>query len=409
MPLHKLLAFAVFALTYFAVATGKLPPFRLDRAGAALAGAVAMIVIGAVSRQQALDAIDFSTLALLLGMMIVVAYLRLSGAFTRVARLVLNRARSGFGLLMLTVAGAGVLAAFFINDVVCIALAPILIEAARTLKAQPQPFLLALATASNIGSTATITGNPQNMIVAGYAHLTYGGFVVRLAPVAVAGLVIDYAIIAYIYRDQLRQIRRTSTSGALRAPRAPRLLMWRSAVIALGALVGFILGYPTYLVALTAGAVALFTRRIKPERVYHLIDWTLLLMFAGLFVVVAGFETTGLQNQAVNLVGAQNLRNPAVLASVMTVLSNLVSNVPAVMLIQPLYHSIENQNSAVIIASASTLAGNLTVLGSIANLIVLEEARKHHVVINFWEYLRVGLPLTIITLAIGIAMISAGL
>ena len=409
MPLHKLLAFAVFALTYFAVATGKLPPFRLDRAGAALAGAVAMIVIGAVSRQQALDAIDFSTLALLLGMMIVVAYLRLSGAFTRVARLVLNRARSGFGLLMLTVAGAGVLAAFFINDVVCIALAPILIEAARTLKAQPQPFLLALATASNIGSTATITGNPQNMIVAGYAHLTYGGFVVRLAPVAVAGLVIDYAIIAYIYRDQLRQIRRTSTSGALRAPRAPRLLMWRSAVIALGALVGFILGYPTYLVALTAGAVALFTRRIKPERVYHLIDWTLLLMFAGLFVVVAGFETTGLQNQAVNLVGAQNLRNPAVLASVMTVLSNLVSNVPAVMLIQPLYHSIENQNSAVVIASASTLAGNLTVLGSIANLIVLEEARKHQVVINFWEYLRVGLPLTIITLAIGIAMISAGL
>jgi len=216
MPLHKLLALAVFALTYFAIATGKLPPLRLDRAGAALAGAVAMGVIGAVDRRQALDAIDFSTLALLLGMMIVAANLRLSGAFTLAARSVLARARSSFSLLALTVAGAGMLAAFFINDVVCLALAPILIEAARMLGARPEPFLLALATASNIGSTATITGNLQNMIVAGYAHLTYSAFAVPLAPVALIGLMADYAIIAYIYRDQLEPIRRTLSTRTLR-------------------------------------------------------------------------------------------------------------------------------------------------------------------------------------------------
>ncbi len=409
MPLHKLLALAVFALTYFAIATGKLPPWRLDRAGAALAGAVAMGIIGAVSRQQALEAIDFSTLALLLGMMIVVANLRLSGAFTLAARSVLTHARSGFGLLALTVSGAGILAAFFINDVVCLALAPILIEAAQILGARPEPFLLALATASNIGSTATITGNPQNMIVAGYAHLKYGAFALRLAPVALLGLIVDYAIIAYIYRNQLRQVSRAPSSAVITRRHIRRMLMWKSAAIALGALFGFILGYPTDTVALAAGATGLFTRRIRPERVYHLIDWTLLLMFAGLFIVVAGIETTGLPNEVVKIIGAQNLAHPVVLTSVMAALSNLVSNVPAVMLIRPLYHSFGKQDSALIIASASTLAGNLTVLGSIANLIVLEEARKQHVEINFGDYLRVGLPVTILTLILDIAMLSAGL
>jgi Na+/H+ antiporter NhaD/arsenite permease-like protein len=383
MPLNKLLVLAIFALTYFAIANGKLPPLRLDRAGAALAGAVAMGIIGAVHRQQALEAIDFSTLALLLGMMIVVANLRLSGAFMLAAGSMLKRARSGFGLLALTVVGAGVLAAFFINDVVCLALAPILIEAARMLDARPEPFLLALATASNIGSVATITGNPQNMIVAGYGHLSYGAFALRLAPVALVGLIFDYVIIAYAYRNQLGWTRRTMPQMALRRPHRPRLLMWKSVAIALGALLGFILGYPIYLVALAAGALGLFTKRIKPQRVYHLIDWTLLLMFAGLFVVVAGFETTGFQNEVIKIVGPQNLAHPVILSGVMVILSNLVSNVPAVMLIRPLYRSFASQDSALVIASASTLAGNLTVLGSIANLIVVEEARKQHIEINF--------------------------
>jgi Na+/H+ antiporter NhaD/arsenite permease-like protein len=409
MALHNLLALAIFALTYFTIATGKLPPLRLDRAGAALAGAIAMSIIGAVHRQQALAAVDFSTLALLLGMMIVVANLRLSGAFTLAARTVLPQARSGFGLLALTVAGSGGLAAFFINDVICLALAPILIEAARMLGASPEPFLLALATASNIGSTATITGNPQNMIVAGYAHLTYGTFALRLAPVALAGLIADYAILAYIYRTELGQIRRSPATGTLRKPHLRRLLMWRSIAIAVGVLIGFVLGYPTYLGALTAGAIALFTRRIKPERVYRLIDWTLLLMFAGLFIVVAGLETTGVQNQVIRIVGAQNLSHPVILTAVTAVLSNLVSNVPAVLVVRPLYRSFANQDSALVIASASTLAGNLTVLGSIANLIVIEEARKQHIEINFGKYLRVGVPVTILTLIIDIAVLSAGL
>ncbi|HKV56572.1 MAG TPA: SLC13 family permease, partial [Candidatus Binataceae bacterium] len=289
---HDVLTLAIFALTYIAIAAGKLPRLRLDRTGAALAGAVAMAIIGAVDRRSALEGVDFPTLGLLLGMMIVVANLRLSGAFTLAARSVLSRAYTGFGLLAITIASAGVLAAFFINDVVCLTLAPIVIEVTAMLGAPPLPFLLALATASNIGSAATITGNPQNMIVAGYAHLTYSAFALRLVPIAAAGLAVDYAIIAWIYRSQLGPVRRRPNTGMLHRFRAPRRLMLRSVLIAAGVLTGFMLGYPTYLVALAAATFSLFTRRLKPERVYQLIDWTMLLMFAGLFVVVAGAEST---------------------------------------------------------------------------------------------------------------------
>jgi Na+/H+ antiporter NhaD/arsenite permease-like protein len=296
MRFREVVALIIFALTYFVIATGKLPRLRLDRAGAALAGAIAMVLAGAISRRQALDAVDFPTLALLLGMMIVVANLRLSGAFTLVADAVLSRARCGLGLLAITIAAAGLLAAFFINYVVCLTLAPILVMAARMLGAPPKPFLLALATASNIGSAATITGNPQNMIVAGYAHLTYTDFARRLAPIAAAGLIIDYVVIAVAYRDQLTTFRRADTT-VLRRPHMSRPLMLRSVAITLGVLVCFTLGLSDLFGRTGGGSAFTFTRRIKPERVYSLIDWTMLLMFAGLFIVVAGaqvpaFKTT---------------------------------------------------------------------------------------------------------------------
>ncbi|MGH7931651.1 MAG: anion transporter [Candidatus Binataceae bacterium] len=403
------LPLVIFALTYFVIAAGKLPRLKLDRTGAALAGAVAMVIAGTLSRREAVAAVDFPTLVLLLGMMIVVANLRLSGAFAIAARTLLLRSRSGFGLLALTIAAAGVLAAFFINDVVCLALAPLLIEISRSIHVSPVPYLLALATASNIGSAATITGNPQNMIVAGFAHLGYGAFALRLAPVAIAGLFVDYTVIAFLYRGQLRGVRVGAGTRSLRRRHVPRAFMARSALIAAGVLIGFIAGFPTELVAVVAGAVSLFTRRVKPERVYKLVDWTLLLMFAGLFMVVAGAEKTGLQDWLVAAIGVDQLVNMVVLAIVVAVLSNLVSNVPAVMLFRPLYRSLGwNRATALVIASASTLAGNLTVVGSIANLIVIEEARHQGVTISFGEYLRTGLPVALVTLTIDIALLRLG-
>ena len=407
VELRIVLPLAIFILTYFVIAIGKFPWLQLDRTGAALAGALAMVLSGTISQRTAEDAVDFRTLILLLGMMIIVANLRLSGAFELVAGTLLKRARSGFGLLAMTVVASGVLAAFFINDVVCLALTPPLIEICRAMEIDAAPFLLALATASNIGSVATITGNPQNMIVAGFANLDYASFAARLAPLAIAGLAVDYAIIAFVYRHRLRHFRKPEGAQVPSPPADKRWHLAKSTFVAVVVLVLFCLGYPTHLVALGGGAALLFTRRIRPDQVYGLVDWTLLVMFSGLFIVVAGAETTGFQNYFIRLVGIDRLGNTAVLALVMAALSNLVSNVPAVLLFRPIYPMLHRgPQAALVVAASSTLAGNLTLVGSIANLIVVEQARRENVTISFGEYLRVGLPITILTLALAIAWFS---
>lgn len=404
LPAH-LLTLIIFALTYAVIALGEIPWLRIDRTGAALAGAVAMIVSGSLGEAAAVRAIDFHTIALLLGMMIVVANLRLSGAFAYIAHALLGHARSGFGILAMTVAASGLLAAFFINDVVCLALTPLIIDAAEIADVDPIPLLLGLATASNIGSAATITGNPQNMIVASFAHLGYASFAIHLAPAAILGLVVDFVVIAAVYRRSLGKAHAPSDAAAPRKIRVNRPLMIKTSIVTLGALAMFIAGYPTHLVAMSAGAVLLFTRRIKPQRVYRLIDWTMLAMFTGLFIVVAGFAATGLPGEAVSLIGVQRLTHPVTLTVVVAILSNLVSNVPAVLLFRPLFPMLGGTRAvALLIASASTYAGNLTVVGSIANLIVVENARRRKINMSFLDYLRVGVPITLITLAINTAI-----
>ncbi|HSY79195.1 MAG TPA: anion transporter [Verrucomicrobiae bacterium] len=406
LPGH-LLTLIIFALSYAVIALGEIPRLRIDRTGAALAGAVAMIVFGSLGEAAAVRAIDFHTIALLLGMMIVVANLRLSGAFAYFARALLGRARSGFGMLAMTVAASGLLAAFFINDVVCLALTPLIIDAAEIADVDPIPLLLGLATASNIGSAATITGNPQNMIVASFAHLGYASFAIHLAPAAILGLVVDFVVIAAVFRRSLGKALAPSDAGTSRKIRVNRPLMIKASIVTLGALAMFIAGYPTHLVAMSAGAVLLFTRRIKPQRVYRLIDWTMLAMFSGLFIVVAGFAATGLPAAAVSLIGVQRLTHPVTLTLVVAILSNLVSNVPAVLLFRPLFPMLGGTRAvALLIAGASTYAGNLTVVGSIANLIVVENARRRKINLSFVDYLRVGVPITLITLAINTAILA---
>jgi Na+/H+ antiporter NhaD/arsenite permease-like protein len=374
-----LLTLIIFALTYVVIALGEIPWLRIDRTGAALAGAVAMIVSGSLSEAAAVRAIDFHTIALLLGMMIVVANLRLSGAFAYVAHALLGRARSGFGMLAMTVAASGFLAAFFINDVVCLALTPLIIDAAEIASVDPIPLLLGLATASNIGSAATITGNPQNIIVASFAHLGYASFAIHLAPAAILGLVVDFIVIAAVYRPSLGKAHAPSDAAASREIRVNRPLMIKTSIVTLGALTMFIAGYPTHLVAMSAGVILLFTRRIKPQRVYRLIDWTMLAMFTGLFIVVAGFAATGLPAEAVSLIGVQRLTHPVTLTVVVAILSNLVSNVPAVLLFRPLFPMLGGTR-----AVALFIASNL----------------------SFVDYLRVGVPITLITLAINTAILA---
>jgi|SRR5579875_3782415 len=398
------LPLTIFVLTYLALALGRLPYVRLDRTGAAMVGAIAMVLTGTLSEGAARQAVDFHTLGLLLGMMILVADLRQSGVFAYIADTVFRRARTGYGLLAMIIAVSGVLAAFFVNDVVCLILAPVLNGIAADTGIDAVPLLVGLATATNIGSAATITGNPQNMIVAGFAKLRYVSFLSHVGPTAVVGLILDFFVMAVVYRSRLRQKCKPRANDRPRV--ASRLLALKSSLIALGALVGFALGYRTDLVALSAASIVLLIGHSPLGRIYDQVDYTLLLMFAGLFIVVGGAETTNFHQHLLHLVGARRLNDPAVLTATTAVLSNLVSNVPAVMLFRPLYSLPgASPRTGMLLAAASTYAGNLTLLGSVANLIVVENARAHNVHLSFSEHLKVGLPITLLTLVLATVMV----
>ncbi len=397
-------AILIFAITYLVLAIGRLPGFRIDRTGAAIIGASFMVGVNALSLDQAYRAINFDTIILLFGMMIVVANLQLSGFFSLVAERVVEHAHRPLPLLIAIVAVAGLFSAFFVNDTMCLVLTPLVLEIAETLRRNPVPYLLAVAMAANIGSVATITGNPQNMMIGSFSGIPYRHFAAALAPVALVGLVLTVLAVFLSYRREF------VTPGVVnvekRALPVDRGLMWKSLAIALAMIVMFFVGWPVPKVAIVAGAVLLITRRVRPEQVYERIDWPLLVMFTGLFIVIAGVEKTSLETGLAALAGRLHLDNTFLLSGFAAVLSNLVSNVPAVLVFKPFIGQLADpQRAWLVLAMASTLAGNLTVVGSVANLIVIQQARDR-VRIGFWEYFRVGAPLGVVTLLLGAAWIA---
>jgi Na+/H+ antiporter NhaD/arsenite permease-like protein len=391
---------AIFVLTYAGVTLGRIPGLRLDRAGVALTGAALMMAVGALSPQEAYRAVDLDTIVLLLGMMIVVAHLKLSGFFRLVAGWALTRAHSAPLLLVAVVLTAGVLSAFLVNDAVCLVMAPLVIEVSRTLRRDPVPYLLALAMAANVGSTATITGNPQNMIIGAVSHIPYTVFAAALAPVAIAGLVLVVIVIFAVSRREFRNHERLL---AVPPPaRVHRPQMIKAALVTFGVVGLFFAGVPVAKAAILGGALLLVTRAIKARKVYREIDGALLLMFAGLFVVVAGAEKVLLTPDAVAAVQGLHLDNVWALSGVSAVLSNVISNVPAVLALKPFVAGLADAPRAwLVIAMSSTLAGNFTLVGSVANLIVAERARAAGIEISLWAYCRAGIPLTLLTLGLG--------
>jgi len=394
------IAVAAFVACYVGLGLGRVPPFRVDRTGVAIIGAAAMVASGALPWADAVASVDAATLVLLFGMMIVTAYLRLSGFFRLVMTWALRRARTPLGLLAVVVVASGGLSAFFVNDVVCLVLTPVVLEATRQLGLPPVPYLLALATAANVGSVATLTGNPQNMLVGSFSGISYRSFLAREAPVAALGLACVFVVVWLAHRRQLPHARLEIAPDARMAIHYPLMVKTIAAVCVM--LVAFLAGVPIAIVAIAGAGVTLLTRRVKPEKVYREVNWGLLVLFAGLFVVTAGLEHSGIVGVFLHLAQAANLHRPAVLTAVTAVLSNLVSNVPAVLLVKPLIGSFtEPRRAWLVLAMASTLAGNLTILGSVANLIVVETARAGRVEIGFVEYSKVGVPLTLVTLFLG--------
>jgi Na+/H+ antiporter NhaD/arsenite permease-like protein len=399
-----LIATLIFAATYLVLAIGRIPGFRIDRTGATIIGASLMIAANILTIEEAYGAINYETIILLFGMMIVVANLRIAGFFTIVSAWVVEHANRPLVLLAGIVAVSGVLSAFFVNDTMCLVMTPLVLEITERLHRNPVPYLLAVAMASNVGSTASITGNPQNMMIGSFSHISYARFAGALAPIAAVGLLLTILIIALVHRREFLEER--SLLLEHHTVRVHRTLLWKSLAIAGAMIILFFAGWNVAKVAVTAGALLLVTRRVKPERVYREIDWSLLVMFVGLFIVIAGLEKTNVANDLFAAASRYRLERTAPMSIFAAVLSNLVSNVPAVLVFRGFVARLPDTTHAwLTLAMSSTLAGNLTILGSVANLIVVQKARSV-VKIGFWEYAKVGIPVTIATLGVGIWMLD---
>ena len=393
--------YAVFAVSYFVFALGKLPGMKIDRPGMAIIGAVLMVAFRIVPAADALRFIDFGTLVLLFSMMLVVGCLHLTGFFDWITEQIIMRLKPHH-LLPTVIFITGVLSAFFVNDIICLVMVPFVLLATRRMGLKPLPYLLAVATSANIGSVATITGNPQNMLIGSFSGLTYRQFMQHLGPVALIGLALDWLIIRRMCGDDLEPegaIAAATTHVATRDLRKPAIVI----ALVLG---GFLAGVPPATMAAIGAALMLITRTRNPRLVYDEIDWGLLVFFVGLFVIVGGAENSGLTRYLLDIADRANLQNVGIFTAVTAVLSNLVSNVPAVMLLKTLVPSFHDPHTGwLVLAMASTLAGNLTITGSVANLIVVERAHDE-VHIGFWDYSRVGIPVTLLTLAVGWAWLT---
>jgi Na+/H+ antiporter NhaD/arsenite permease-like protein len=396
------IAFFIFLLTYILMALGQPPLFRIDRTGAAIIGASCMIIFDVLSVYEAYEAIDYKTILILFGMMILIANLRLSGFFNIILNFLANRIQSPIFILYLLIFSSGILSAFFINDTICLIFTPFILDLTKRLKLNPKPYLLALCMSANIGSVATITGNPQNIIIGAASGIPYSTFFIKLFPVALVGLLICALLLQWFYKKEL----------AVSVTKTPELryrynkpLVIKSSLLALLTVLLFFLNAPMEVVSIGVGSFLLITRKIKPEKVYNLIDFRLLILFIRLFIVIKGFEKSALFNEMVEAF-RDFVKTPLSLVFSCALLSNIVSNVPAVLIFKPLIAKWFNtENAWLYLALASTFAGNLTILGSIANIIVIEGASSR-VKIGFLEYLKVGLPLTVLSLMAGVIILS---
>lgn len=391
----------VIVMTLMGVAIGRYPWLRMNRATIALVGATALMALGAIPLEQAYQAIDMNTILLLFAMMIMNVNLRLAGFFQWVTAWVVRRARSPRQLLALMLATSGLLSALFLNDTIVLMFTPLVIEITMSLRRNPVPYLIGLVTAANIGSVATIVGNPQNMIIGLASGIAFIRFTASLLPAALVGLLLIWLVLVLLYRDEFAS--RTFQEPPHLAVRIYRPLFQKSLLAGGVMLVAFLSGMPIPLAALIAASLLLITRRVKPRRVFAEIDGSLLVFFASLFIVTKAIETTGFADDLFHLMRPVAERGVAPLALVSVVLSNLVSNVPAVLLFRPLIPQFPNPMQAwLTLALATTFAGNLTLLGSVANLIVAETARMRGVQLRFMEYLRAGVPITLLSLVVGV-------
>lgn len=398
-------ALVIFVVSYLGIAMGRIPGLAVDRVGIAILGAIAMVALGSVSPQEAVRCIDFPTLCLLYGLMIISAQLRLGGFYTAVAEKILGFSDHPRVFLLVSMLLSAVLSAVLANDIICFAMAPILAYSLKRAGLNPVPFLLGLAVSSNIGSAATLIGNPQNMLIGQVGHLSFEAFFLWAYIPSFLSLVVAFTIIAMYYRKNLIIERIETLNGNDMA--LPQFDCWQTVkgILAVVVLVGlYLTDMPRDLSTLSVTGSLLLSRKMKSRDMMALVDWHLITLFCALFIIIHGISLAHIPERVLEVLSQKGfeLTQPAFLTGVSVVLSNLFSNVPAVMIVIPCLDQAIPE-PWYILAISSTFAGNLFLLGSIANLIVVEKASDHGVVISFKEHARIGIPVTLLSLLVLVA------
>lgn len=403
------IALVIFIITYIGVILTQLPMVNIDRPSAAFFGAVFMIVSGVFTLPEAVQAIDFDTLALLLGMMIIIATLEIDGFFSFVAEKTISFSHTPMRLLMIIVFVTGIASAFLVNDAVVLLFTPVIIGICRSAQIDPVPFLIAEILAANAGSVMTMTGNPQNMLIGINSNMTYGHFLITLLPVALVSMIIIVIVVRLVYPGVFRENKRFDYHQ--RDYDYNYSSMKTSIPIFTGVVILFFVSHLLHLsipvIALIGGALILLFGKIRPSKVIKEVDWVLLLFFASLFIVVHGIEKTGWLNWLLEepLLSA-DFHSIAVLHGLSLFGSQVVSNVPFTIVMLPLMKTANSDLLWLVLASASTLAGNATIIGAMANLIVIESAEKYGVKIRFWSFAKSGLIVTVLSLTISLLYFS---
>lgn len=403
----QLIALIIFVITYLGIIFTRLPGVNVDRPSAAYFGAIAMVLFGVLTPEEAVAAIDVNTIFLLLGMMIIIATLQLDGFFSLIARKTISWSQSRLRLLSIIVFVTGVSSAFLVNDAVVLMFTPVIIQICRSSKLNPVPYLIAEILASNVGSAMTITGNPQNMLIGITSGISYSEFILRLLPVSAIGLVLIIFVIRFIYPKEFKN-KEHLTFHEKHEKEDVNILRSGSifVLVILGFFFGKLLNLSIPLIALTGSALILLLGKAKPSDIIHKVDWVLLLFFASLFIVVGAVEKTGLLDPLINFgIMKPDLQGTSLVHGISLLMSQIVSNVPFVILMLPILKAASSSMLWISLASASTLAGNATIIGAMANLIVIESAEKDGVKIGFFEFFKSGIVITLITIPLSIALI----
>ena len=390
----------IFALTYLGIALGRVPGLKLNRTGIALLGAIAVAVFSRLPTSTLADFINWPTVLLLFGFFVISAQLRLAGFFDLIAAGI--SARLGHParfLLILMLATAG-LSAFLNHDIVCFVFTPVVATALLQKKINPVPFLIALAVASNIGAAATLVGNPQDMMIGQVAHLNFGRYMLWcFVPVAFA-FGCAYGLIWMMSQNGLA----SSKKGTIESTPDPQpynqFHTIKGLVILVLVIAFFFTSIPKELIALTAAGIHLASRKFRTEELLALVDWSILVLFMGLFVVTGAFQATGYGEQAVQGLAhaGVNLQSFPVLAIVTALLSNLINNSAAVLLLVKVVN-VSQAPTAYVLALANSFGGSLIITGSVSNIIVVQQARELGITISFRDFARLGVPVTLAALA----------